>query len=133
MQPILGKQILPWFGGTPAVWTTCLLFFQMLLLGGYLYAHGLSAWLAPRAGGCSRGAIGWLVVVSADHCRPRLSLGSRILAHLADSGVTGVHNRAPYFLISATGPLLQAWFSQLTLVRRIDCMRYRTLGRYWRC
>src|SRR5258708_17702596 len=42
VQLILGKYILPWFGGTPAVWTTCMLFFQLLLLGGYLYAHFLS-------------------------------------------------------------------------------------------
>jgi hypothetical protein len=40
VQLILGKYILPWFGGTPAVWTTCMLFFQLLLLGGYLYWRG---------------------------------------------------------------------------------------------
>src|SRR5215208_432161 len=39
VQPLLGKYILPWFGGTPAVWTTCMLFFQLLLLAGYSYAH----------------------------------------------------------------------------------------------
>lgn len=46
VQLILAKRILPWFGGAPAVWTTCMLFFQ-LLLGGYAYAHGLVAHLAP--------------------------------------------------------------------------------------
>ena len=45
VQPILGRFILPWFGGGPGVWTTCLLFFQLLLLGGYAYAHGLPRWL----------------------------------------------------------------------------------------
>src|SRR5512133_15023 len=39
VQPLIGKFILPWFGGGPGVWTTCMLFFQMLLLGGYAYAH----------------------------------------------------------------------------------------------
>src|SRR4029434_5250056 len=39
VQPLIGKYILPWFGGGPGVWTTCLLFFQTLLLGGYAYAH----------------------------------------------------------------------------------------------
>ena len=39
VQPLIGKFILPWFGGSPAVWTTCMLFFQVLLLGGYAYAH----------------------------------------------------------------------------------------------
>src|SRR5437764_10600162 len=42
VQLILGKFLLPWFGGTSAVWTTCLLFFQVLLFGGYLYSHKLS-------------------------------------------------------------------------------------------
>src|SRR4051794_12997010 len=48
VQPLIGKFILPWFGGTPAVWTTCLLFFQMLLFGGYAYAHLVASHLAPR-------------------------------------------------------------------------------------
>src|SRR3954466_13712138 len=43
VQPLVGKAILPWFGGAPAVWTTCMLFFQLLLLAGYAYAHFLSA------------------------------------------------------------------------------------------
>ena len=48
VQPLMGKLILPWFGGTPAVWTTCMLFFQVTLLGGYAYAHLLSARLRLR-------------------------------------------------------------------------------------
>src|SRR5215471_11870594 len=48
VQPILGKYILPWFGGTSSVWTTCMLFFQVLLLGGYLYSHLVSTRLKPR-------------------------------------------------------------------------------------
>ena len=39
VQPIISKMILPWFGGSPAVWSTCMLFFQMVLLAGYAYAH----------------------------------------------------------------------------------------------
>src|SRR5436305_14949657 len=42
VQPIISKTILPWFGGSPAVWTTCVLFFQLVLRGGYAYAHFLS-------------------------------------------------------------------------------------------
>src|SRR3954454_11336260 len=42
VQPVITKKILPWFGGSPAVWTTCVLFFQLVLLGGYAYAHFLS-------------------------------------------------------------------------------------------
>ncbi|MFT6617861.1 MAG: hypothetical protein ACJASX_000748, partial [Limisphaerales bacterium] len=48
VQPLIGKYILPWFGGSPAVWTTCMLFFQVLLLGGYAYAHWLSSWVKPQ-------------------------------------------------------------------------------------
>src|SRR5215475_6514336 len=48
VQPLVGKFILPWFGGTPAVWTTCMLFFQVLLLAGYIYGHILDRYLKPR-------------------------------------------------------------------------------------
>jgi hypothetical protein len=47
-QPLVGKYILPWYGGGPGVWTTCLLFFQGVLLAGYAYAHLLTTWLSPR-------------------------------------------------------------------------------------
>ena len=43
VQPMMGRYVLPWFGGTPAVWSTCLLFFQFALLAGYLYAHWLGS------------------------------------------------------------------------------------------
>ena len=49
VQPLVSKYILPWFGGSPAVWTTCMLFFQTLLFGGYAYAHlSRSDWLRGR-------------------------------------------------------------------------------------
>src|SRR5262245_33635133 len=47
IEPMLGKLVLPWLGATPAVWTTCMLFFQAALLAGYAYAHA-AAWLGPR-------------------------------------------------------------------------------------
>src|SRR5262245_28518221 len=48
VQPVISKKILPWFGGSPAVWTTCVLFFQLVLLGGYAYAHVLSHQVQAR-------------------------------------------------------------------------------------
>ena len=48
VQPLIARQILPWFGGTAAVWTTCMLFFQSVLLAGYAYAHATNAKLQPR-------------------------------------------------------------------------------------
>ena len=49
VQPVFSNSVLPWFGGSPAVWTTCMLFFQVVLFGGYLYAHLLSSRLQPKA------------------------------------------------------------------------------------
>src|SRR3954465_1755553 len=48
VQPLVSKYILPWFGGTAAVWTTCMLFFQTILFCGYAYAHFSQRWLQPR-------------------------------------------------------------------------------------
>ncbi len=49
IQPQIARLILPWFGGGPAVWSACLLFFQVQLLGGYAYAHALHRYLTPRS------------------------------------------------------------------------------------
>ena len=48
VQPLVGKILLPVLGGSPAVWSTCMVFFQAVLLLGYLYAHALSSRVAPR-------------------------------------------------------------------------------------
>lgn len=113
VQPLVSKAILPWFGGCPAVWTTCMLFFQTLLFGGYLYAHLLQRWLAPRG----QVAIHLLVVGAALAALPILPGPGgkpvdseypawRILVLL--TGTVGL----PYFALSATSPLVQAWFSR---------------------
>ena len=110
VQPIIAKQILPWFGGSAAVWTTCLVFFQAVLLGGYAYAD-LTTRLGPRRQAMLH--VGLLVVSLA--CLPILAstgwkpLGNedpvgRILLLLA--ATIGL----PYFLLSTTTPLLQAWY-----------------------
>src|SRR6476469_653301 len=52
VEPLIAKLILPWFGGSAAVWTACLLFFQLTLFGGYAYAHWLSR--RPRGGAADR-------------------------------------------------------------------------------
>ena len=113
VQPLVGKYILPWFGGGPGVWTTCMLFFQMLLLAGYAYAHFSSRWLRPRAQAILHlmllgVALALLPITPADSWKP--SGGGnpawRILALLAAS--LGL----PYFVLSSTGPLMQQWFSR---------------------
>ena len=113
VQPMVSKAILPWFGGCPAVWTTCMLFFQTALFGGYVYAHLLQRWLAPR----QQVLVHLLVVVAAMAMLP-IAPGAaskptdissptwRILLLLTTT--VGL----PYFALSATSPLVQAWFSR---------------------
>lgn len=112
VQPLVSKYILPWFGGTPAVWSACLLFFQVVLFGGYAYAHFLSEKFPPRWQTLIHGlvlvaAVLLLPIVPSDSWKPRgdESPIPRILALLA--ATVGL----PYFALSATGPLLQRWFS----------------------
>src|SRR5205809_159714 len=49
VQPLVGKAVLPWYGGAPAVWTTALLFFQLMLVAGYAWAHFAARYLGPTA------------------------------------------------------------------------------------
>jgi hypothetical protein len=111
VQPLVGKYILPWFGGGPGVWSTCMLFFQLLLLGGYAYAHAVSRYLRPRTQAILHvvlllAALASLPITPSDAWKPT-SDGQpalQILALLAAS--LGL----PYLVLSATGPLLQEWF-----------------------
>ncbi len=112
VQPLIGKFILPWFGGGSSVWTTCMLFFQWLLLGGYLYSHLTSVRLRPRTQATVHLSVLALAVVflpivpsEAWKPSPEDSPTLRILLLLAAS--VGM----PYFVLSTTGPLLQRWFS----------------------
>lgn len=113
VQPLLGRFLLPWFGGTPTVWTTCQLFFMVCLLGGYLYAHALPRLLRRRAQGWVHvGALlGSLVALpiipSAELAQNQAAdPTARILLVLALT--VGL----PYTALSTTGPLLQHWFAQ---------------------
>ena len=114
VQPLIARQILPWFGGTAAVWTTCMLFFQMVLLAGYGYAHATNAKLAPRAQALLHtvllgASLLLLPIIPAEMWKPAGTEEpiSRILVLLA------VTVGLPYLLLSATSPLLQAWFARM--------------------
>src|SRR5262245_4990362 len=63
IQPLIAKTLLPLLGGAPAVWNTCLLFFQTMLLVGYLYAFASSRWLAPRSQAAMHVLLALLAVV----------------------------------------------------------------------
>ena len=113
VQPIISKFILPWFGGSPAVWTTCMVFFQTLLFAGYAYAHFSEKFLRPRWQAVVHvtllaTAVGMLPIMpdAAWKLDTTSAPTWRILGLLAAS--VGL----PYFVLSATGPLAQAWFAR---------------------
>jgi SAM-dependent methyltransferase/MFS family permease len=113
VQPLIARLILPWFGGSAAVWTTCMLFFQALLLAGYAYAHWLTRLSNKRAEALIHtvlllAAVATLPIAPSEAWKP---LGTeepvtRILLLL------GASVGLPYFLLASTSPLLQAWFSR---------------------
>ena len=110
MQPIIAKQILPWFGGSAAVWTTCLVFFQSVLLAGYAYAD-----FTLRLGARRQATLHVVLLAIALACLPIIASSgwkpqgeeeptTRILLLLV--ATIGL----PYFLLSTTTPLLQSWY-----------------------
>lgn len=115
IQPVIARFILPWYGGSPAVWTSCLLFFQVGLLAGYAYAHGLVSFLRYKRGW----QIGTHVTLMF------LAVTLLPITPSADLKPEGPENPVmgivkllavtvgfPYLLLSASGPLLQHWFSE---------------------
>jgi hypothetical protein len=113
VQPIIAKMILPWFGGSSAVWSTCMLFFQVVLLLGYLYAHWLHEKLAPR-----RQAVAHIAALAVSFAAlpilPNPGWSSAGVAHpsLTILALLSVTVGLPYFLLSSTSPLLQAWYAR---------------------
>ncbi|MDO9302553.1 MAG: fused MFS/spermidine synthase [Anaerolineales bacterium] len=120
IQPMIGKFILPWFGGTPAVWSTAMLFFQALLTGGYAYAY----WLVKRQ---KQGWIHITLLGMTITLLTALGLGwSSPITPPADMRpaatnfpvfdiflLLAVSVGLPYLVLAANGPLMQAWFSRV--------------------
>jgi hypothetical protein len=109
VQPMMAKALLPSFGGSAGVWVTCMLFFQVVLLLGYWYSYGITRHLSRRAQGWVHAAL-LLLSLSALPLRTGIQSGGEapavaILALLAAS--VGL----PYFVLSTTSPLLQAWYA----------------------
>ncbi len=113
VQPVLAKQILPWFGGTAVVWTTCMVFFQFVLLLGYAYSH----WIATRVGSQRQSAIhaallvaslAFLPILPGDGWKPAGDENPVVLILTLLFATIGL----PYFLLSTTSPLVQAWFAR---------------------
>ena len=122
VQPLITKIILPWFGGVAAVWTVCLVFFQVVLLLGYFYAHVLTSRVHPAMQGRVHAAL-LAVSLLALPILPRASFKPtgpeapawHILVLLA--ATVGL----PYLVLSSTSPLLQAWYAR----GRADTAPYR--------
>lgn len=112
VQPVVSKTILPWFGGSPGVWTTCMLFFQVLLFAGYAYAHLTTKLLSPR----HQGLLHFALILVALLFLP-ISPGAEWKPSGTENPTTWIllilaaNVGLPYFLLSSTGPLLQAWFA----------------------
>jgi len=115
IQPLIGKTLLPLLGGSPAVWNTCLLFFQSMLLIGYLYALTLSRWLSVRTQAAVHVFLITLIAIylfmspvhspvltAAQQGNPTLWLLETLLVSVG----------LPFFILSASNPLLQGWFSR---------------------
>jgi hypothetical protein len=110
VQPIIAKQILPWFGGSAAVWTTCLVFFQSVLLAGYAYAD-----VTTRLGARRQAlvhvlllavSLAFLPILASSGWKPQgdeQPIGRILLLLAATIGL-------PYFMLSTTTPLLQTWY-----------------------
>lgn len=110
LQPLIGRYILPMYGGAPAVWTMALLFFQAALLAGYGYAHLLSRLASPRVQGAVHGllalcGLAFLPVIPAGFTpeggEPALEILWLLLRTVG----------LPFFVLAATSPLLQSWLS----------------------
>jgi hypothetical protein len=115
VQPIIARQILPWFGGSASVWTICLVFFQLLLLLGYSYAH----WLTRR--GTSARQFLWHGALLLLSCLALPIIAGPSWKPVHDSqpalqilGLLAATVGLPYFLLASTAPLLQKWLSEAT-------------------
>src|SRR5579872_6704156 len=113
VQPIITKLILPWFGGAAAVWSVCLLFFQTVLLLGYLYAHLLTQKLRPKMQARIHAALlaaslAFLPILPRASLRPQGFEEPTLRVLLVLAVTIGI----PYFLLCSTSPLLQAWHSR---------------------
>ena len=111
VQPIVARTMLPGFGGSAAVWTTCMLFFQAVLLLGYLYSHLLTKHLHFRTQAIVHTAV---ILVSLAALRLGHGTGDEASHYplLRVLGLLQVSIGLPYFVLSTTSPLMQAWYSR---------------------
>jgi hypothetical protein len=113
VQPIIARQILPWFGGSAAVWTTCMVFFQLALLAGYFYSDVVIRRLRPISQAWLHTALlvvslAFLPITVSESMKPvdaSQPIGRILLLLTLTIGL-------PYLMLATTGPLVQAWFTR---------------------
>ncbi|MET0508251.1 MAG: fused MFS/spermidine synthase, partial [Burkholderiaceae bacterium] len=113
VQPVIARQILPWFGGSAAVWTTCMVFFQVALLFGYAYSDWIIRRLSPTRQALMHSvllvvSLAFLPIVVPEAMKPadaNQPAGRILLMLTATIGL-------PYLMLATTGPLVQAWFTR---------------------
>ncbi|HXI36849.1 MAG TPA: fused MFS/spermidine synthase [Burkholderiales bacterium] len=112
VQPLIARLILPWFGGSAAVWTTCMLFFQILLVAGYAYAHLLTKTTKKASflvhAVLLAAAVATLPILPAESWKPQGAGDPTARILLLLGATVGL----PYFLLASTSPLVQAWFAR---------------------
>jgi hypothetical protein len=111
VEPLMGRLILPWFGGSAAVWSACMLFFQGCLLAGYAYADWSSRRLNPRTQ-----AVVHVVLLASSlvflPVRLNPSIAATQMPPLRIALMLGLAIGVPYLVLSATSPLIQLWYSR---------------------
>ena len=113
VQPMVGKMILPLLGGTPAVWSTCMVFFQAALLGGYAYAHASTALLGvPRQMLLHIALLALPLAVLPLAVNPALLHGGEANPVLDVLVLLSFSVGLPFLVVSATAPLIQQWFTR---------------------
>lgn len=112
VQPMVAKMVLPKLGGTPAVWNTCMVFFQAALLAGYAYAHATTAWLGVR-----KQAILHLIVLALPLLVLPIAVSEAWVPPPGTNpvpavlGLLAVSVGLPFLVVSTSAPLLQKWFA----------------------
>lgn len=120
VEPMIGKFILPWFGGTPAVWSTLMLVFQLLLTGGYAYAYWLigrvkqQSWVHLVLVGITIVTLALRGMFASSPIMPSVSASTQLIEApvFVIVKLLLLAVGLPFFLLAANGPLMQAWFSQ---------------------
>ncbi len=113
VQPMFAKMALPVLGGSPSVWAVSMCFFQAALLAGYGYAHALNHYLAPEKAILAHLTVLAMTVLALPIGLPAsLSEPPTDNAYLWLTGILALGVGLPFFVVSASAPLLQAWFAK---------------------